>query len=345
MDRKHGHGGVPKRQVIDQNERGKQMTRTIYFSSILAAFAAFASPSLAHVMLETKQAPVGASYKAVFGVPHGCEGSPTLEVSIDIPEGVIAVKPMPKPGWKLTTEKGAYAGSYKYFHGGPRTEGVKRVTWSGGELLDEHFDQFVLATYVARELQPGTIYFPVTQKCTNGELHWNEIPAAGQNAHDLDHPAAGLRLVANDAGGGHGHHDHAAAGDIALSGAWSRPVAKAGGVGGGYVKIDNKGQKADALVGGSTDIAERLEIHETTIDDQGVARMKKVDQLAIEPGKSVELKPGGLHLMFIGLKQPLATGDKIKVKLDFKEAGPRDVEFKVDAAGAAAGADEHHHHH
>lgn len=55
----------------------------------------------AHTSLETEEAPVGASYKAVFRVPHGCEGKPTNVVRVQIPEGVIAVKPMPKPGWTL----------------------------------------------------------------------------------------------------------------------------------------------------------------------------------------------------------------------------------------------------
>ncbi len=64
----------------------------------LLCLLAVGSTASAHVALEAKQAKVGAGYKAVFGVPHGCEGQPTTEVSIDIPEGIIAVKPMPKAG-------------------------------------------------------------------------------------------------------------------------------------------------------------------------------------------------------------------------------------------------------
>ena len=160
----------------------------------------------AHVALEAKQAKVGASYKAVFGVPHGCEGQPTTEVSIDIPEGVIGVKPMPKAGWTLALQKGAYARTYKFHHGETKSEGVKRVTWSGGSLADEYFDQFVLSTFVAGELEPGsTIFFPVTQKCATGEQRWSEIPAEGQDAHSLAHPAPGVVLV-----GGDDQHEHAA---------------------------------------------------------------------------------------------------------------------------------------
>ena len=64
---------------------------------ILAAVAVLVtSPALAHVTLETKQATVGSSYKAVFTVPHGCAGSATTKIRVQIPEGVIGVKPMPK---------------------------------------------------------------------------------------------------------------------------------------------------------------------------------------------------------------------------------------------------------
>ena len=60
-------------------------------------------------MLERKQASPGASYRGVVQIMHGCEGTPTTRVTVTIPEGVVGAKPMPKPGWTVTTEKGAYA--------------------------------------------------------------------------------------------------------------------------------------------------------------------------------------------------------------------------------------------
>ena len=99
---------------------------------LTAAF--FASPAAAHVYLEGKQATVGSSYKAVFAVPHGCSGSSTVKLRVQIPEGVIAVKPMPKAGWNVDVVEGAYASAYDY-HGNKLTSGVKEVVWSGGETL------------------------------------------------------------------------------------------------------------------------------------------------------------------------------------------------------------------
>ena len=81
--------------------------------------------ALAHITLENQTAPIGSTYKAVMRVGHGCEGSPTLKVRVRIPEGVIAVKPMPKPGWDLDTVEGAYKQPYDYY-GTPMTDGRAR---------------------------------------------------------------------------------------------------------------------------------------------------------------------------------------------------------------------------
>lgn len=306
----------------------------------------------AHVTLERGEAPVGSGYKAVFNVPHGCKGQATNEVIVDIPEGVIAVKPMPKAGWKLSLEKGPYARSYGFYHGDTKSEGVKRVTWSGGELSDEHFDQFVLSSFIAAELpSDGTLVFPVTQKCSNGELRWQQVAAPGQDPHSLEYPAPVLQLVAGS-GHDHHHHNHSAAaattGDLTVSQAWTRPVAAAGSMGVGYGKITNAGKDADAVIGASSDAATRVELHETTIDDAGVASMKKVDRLEVGAGKSIELKPGGLHLMLIGMKHPVKDGDTVTVKLKFEHAGDVEVALKAQKTapdGKSGGHDHHHHEH
>ncbi len=149
----------------------------------------------AHVSLETQQAAVPSTYKAVFRVPHGCEGSPTVKLRVQIPDGVIAVKPMPKPGWTLETVKAPYGKSFDYY-GTPTSEGVREVVWSGGRLLDEHYDEFVLRAYLTGDLKPGaTLYFPVVQECETGVERWIEIPAEGKGADDYETPAPGVKLV------------------------------------------------------------------------------------------------------------------------------------------------------
>jgi periplasmic copper chaperone A len=161
----------------------------------LGVAALGATGALAHVTLETQQAPVASTYKAVFRVPHGCEGSPTVKVRVQVPEGVIAVKPMPKAGWKTEMVKGAYGKSYDY-HGTPTSEGVKEVVWSGGNLPDDMYDEFVLRAYLTGDLKADTtLSFPVVQECEKGAERWIEIPAVGKSADDYKLPAPGLKLL------------------------------------------------------------------------------------------------------------------------------------------------------
>jgi periplasmic copper chaperone A len=161
---------------------------------VLSVFAA--TPANAHVFLEGKQATVGASYKAVFAVPHGCAGSPTVKIRVQIPEGVIAVKPMPKAGWSVDVVEGKYAGEYDY-HGNKLSSGVKEVTWSGGKLPDKNYDEFVMHTALTDTLKPNTIlYFPVVQECETGVSRWIEIPAEGAgHSHESKSPAPGVKLL------------------------------------------------------------------------------------------------------------------------------------------------------
>ena len=87
------------------------------FSAPPALACLSSAAASAHVTLETREAPVGAPYKAVLRVPHGCEGAATIALRVRVPDGMIAVKPMPKPGWKIDTVTGKYPKTYNYFHG------------------------------------------------------------------------------------------------------------------------------------------------------------------------------------------------------------------------------------
>lgn len=162
------------------------------------AAALLASPAFAHVGLEPKQATVGSSYKAVFAVPHGCAGSATTKIRVQIPEGVIAAKPMPKAGWEVEAVNGKYATEYD-FHGNKVSEGVKEVVWSGGKLPDHQYDEFVVSTFITDGMKPNTtLYFPVVQECEKGVSRWIDIPKEGE-AHghgSSKSPAPGVKLMA-----------------------------------------------------------------------------------------------------------------------------------------------------
>ena len=108
--------------------------------------------------------------------------------------------------------------------------------------------------------------------------------------------------------------------------AWARPTVTGQQGGGGFMTITSPA--ADRLVGGSTALAERFELHTMSMKGD-VMEMRQVDAIDLPAGKTVELKPGGLHVMFIGLKQPLTIGSKVPVMLKFEKAGDVKVEFDV----------------
>ncbi len=169
---------------------------TIRFSALIAAGLLMSSAASAHILLEGKQAAVGADYKAVFVVPHGCAGSATIKLRVQIPEGVIVSQALPKAGWDLETTNGKYAGEYDY-RGAKASEGIKEVAWSGGKVLDKTREEFVIETFLTNGLKPDTtLYFPVVQECEQGISRWIEISRDGAtHSHEGKWPAPGVKLA------------------------------------------------------------------------------------------------------------------------------------------------------
>jgi periplasmic copper chaperone A len=169
----------------------------LVFAAAPGVFAALTEEASAHIALENGQAPVSAGYKAVLGVPHGCRGSATIKVRVQIPDGVTAVKPQPKPAWQMETVRGKDDKAFTY-NGTTLEEGVKEVSWSDGRLPDDFYDEFVFQGFLTDGLKPGTtIYFPVVRECEQGIERWIEIPAEGKASDDYETPAAGLKLLPN----------------------------------------------------------------------------------------------------------------------------------------------------
>lgn len=146
---------------------------------LTASLALLAATAEAHVSLEQPEAPAGSGYRATFRIGHGCEGSPTKVVVVTLPAGLRGAKPMPKAGWTLTTTRRPLAKPYES-HGKPVTDELAEVRWTANTpadyLQDDWFDEFVIRTGLPAE--PGVLWFPVRQLCTQGEWHWAELPSA-----------------------------------------------------------------------------------------------------------------------------------------------------------------------
>jgi len=131
--------------------------------------------------------------------------------------------------------------------------------------------------------------------------------------------------------------DSTVVGRLKISAAWVRATPRGAPVGGGYLIITNTGNAPDRLIGGSSDAAMRFEIHDMSMDN-GVMKMRPVGNgIEIKPGQSVEFKPGGYHVMFIGLNKPFEQGEHVKATLKFEKAGDVPVDFIVEGIGAQTG--------
>jgi copper(I)-binding protein len=128
-------------------------------------------------------------------------------------------------------------------------------------------------------------------------------------------------------------------GSIKIEKAYTRSTVPGQMAAGGFMKIENKGA-ADQLISASSPVAAEVQLHEMAMDGN-VMKMRQVKDIVVPSGGEVELKPGGLHLMFMNIKAPLAAGETVPVKLKFAKAGEVEVKMPVNAMGQHGGAMKH----
>jgi periplasmic copper chaperone A len=125
-------------------------------------------------------------------------------------------------------------------------------------------------------------------------------------------------------------------GSIHIAQLWARATPKGASTAAGYMAITNNGSSPDRVSCVSSDVSAQCQIHSMTTEG-GVMKMRPVEGgLEIKPGETVVLKPSGVHVMFLDLKQPLQPGKTVKATLKFDKAGTVDVEYPIAAIGAAA---------
>lgn len=126
-------------------------------------------------------------------------------------------------------------------------------------------------------------------------------------------------------------------GTIKISTPWVRATPKGAAVGGGYMTITNTGNTPERLLGGTSSLARRFEIHEMSMDN-GIMKMRPVaGGIEIKPGATVTFSPSGYHLMFVGLNAPFVRGEHVTAILQFEKAGKVTVNFTVEGLGAQTG--------
>lgn len=165
-------------------------------SLFLAGLAAvsIAGTAQAHVVFAQPVATAGAHWAGALRVSHGCDGSATTSVRVEIPVGIVVARPQPKAGWTIVIEREPLAAPVAAEGGGMLTERVSAITWTG-RLPDDQFEEFSLAAKLPAETV--ALAFPVIQTCEQGEARWTEAAVAG--APRPAHPAPVLTLQAGAA--------------------------------------------------------------------------------------------------------------------------------------------------
>ena len=294
----------------------------IHLSFPLVASLCLAAPAaLAHVGLPAGGAPAGSSYDATFTVGHACQGAQaTTALAVQLPAGFRITEALPRTGWTLTAPP---AGS----QGGE----VRWTAASAASALRGH-DKGAFTVRGVLPATPGVLYIPVHQVCDVGEVRWDQVPAAGDTAK-LAQPAARLEVLA------------AGTAAVDVKNPWVRATVAGQGGTGAFMTL--QAPAGARLVGVSTPVAGVAEVHEMKMDG-GTMRMRPIGALDLPPGQSVQLAPGGYHVMLMDLKEPLAAGRSVPLTLRFEDAAgartERTLQAEVrQAAPGGAHAPAHQH--
>lgn len=127
------------------------------------------------------------------------------------------------------------------------------------------------------------------------------------------------------------------AGNVTVSKAWARATAGGARNGAAFLEVSAKAAGGDRLVAAKSNAASRVELH-THIHEGGVMKMRRIDAIDVPAGQTVVLKPGGLHVMLLDLRQPLKAGEALKLTLVFEKAGEINIEAPIEPIGASGPA-------
>lgn len=131
------------------------------------------------------------------------------------------------------------------------------------------------------------------------------------------------------------------AGTLTIGAPWARATPPVAQTGAGFMTLTNAGSEDDTLLGAKAEVSAKVELHTHTHED-GVMKMRQVENIPVPANASTALEPGGLHVMFIGLHAPLTVGQQFPVTLQFAKAGEVTVEMSVQAGPQGAGLGPQH---
>jgi uncharacterized protein YcnI len=184
----------------------KARTPLIFGSAVSAGvLLALASPlaASAHVGVTPDSTAAGSYAVLTFAVPHGCDGSPTTTIAIDLPVAIPAVTPTVNAGWDVAKVTEKLDPPVTDAHGNELTERISQVVYTAKTPLSADLrDTFALSVQLPADAAGQTLEFPVTQTCVKGSVAWNEKTPDG--GAEPEHPAPAIAVTAAS-GDAHGH--------------------------------------------------------------------------------------------------------------------------------------------
>lgn len=289
------------------------MTSSPVLKAVLSCVAlAGAAAASAHVTLPPGGATVGSDYEAAFRVGHACQGArATTGIAVRLPKGFALADAQERKGWKLEVQK-AGDGEVRW------TADSAQAALPSGERAE-----FVLRGKLPAA--PGPLWFKVLQTCDTGSVDWANLPASGTSTAGVDNPAARLDVLPVGVAA------------VDVKDAWMRAAVPGQSGTGAFMKLN--APSGTRLVGASTPAAGSAEVHEMKMDGDTMRMREVKGGLELPARQTVELRPGGFHLMLTDLKQPIVKGATVPVTLNFEDArgAKSTLEVKVPVALAPPG--------
>jgi copper(I)-binding protein len=287
-------------------------------STLATCIALTCTSAIAHITLPPGGAAANTDYEAVFRVGHACKDArATTGVTVRLPKGFAFTDAQARKGWRMEVDP----------------TGDAQVRWTavgeGNALPDAERAEFIVRGKVTAA--PGTLYFKVLQTCDSTSADWAQLPGA-PGAEKVAFPAARLDVLAPGVA------------PVDVKDAWIRPSVPGQGSTGAFMKL--YAPSGARLVGVSTPLAGVAGVHEMKMDGD-IMKMREVGGgVELPPRQTVELKPGGYHVMLMDLKQTLQQGANVPMTLIFEDAkGVRSTAELLVPVGTPEGAAAETHRH
>jgi hypothetical protein len=275
--------------------------KTLAIASLSLLCASLAS---AHVLLDPPRAEAGTLYRGVLRIGHGCDNAPTTAIDVRLPANVTRVHASATLRWQLMQTS---------------TQAGTQVVWTAeqGKALPPH-EKGELPIEFQVPQQTGPLWIGVLQRCEGTSINWADVPKQGTSTEGMKTPAVRLQVVSQQEAAAY-------AAQPTVEGAWVRASVPGQQATGAFMRITAK--EPTQLVGVATPVAGSAAVHEMKMEGD-VMRMRPAGPVDVPAGKTLELKPGGYHVMLQDLKKPLDNGSTVPLTLVFRNA--KGVESRMD---------------